>query len=376
MSDAPVLIVGGGIAGLAAANALAVRGYHAVVFEKTATPGDVDRGDVIHSSSLAFFDRWKALDVLREAHPLTIERFRILDGEGREIFSIDLRRELDPPAALTVLRHPDIERVLERAARRSGRVTVHRGVPVSDLLMRDGRVIGVSTKHGPFGGAFVVIADGAFSKIRDRHFGRRELLEYPVSFLNLRCRQIERFADSAYYVLSKRGVMIMVPLPGAEMRVGLMFARGERLRVPEAMDLVAARLSTFPRGSLEVIDATVYRLSRSLSDAFWIPGAALVGDAAHTTHPVGGQGMNMAFADAELLADSIAERGPCDDACVRYGRMRRREVAKILARTHAMGLLGNVDHPAYVRLREAALRGANEVSSLKRWVFRRIVDVR
>ena len=42
-------------------------------------------------------------------------------------------------------------------------------------------------------------------------------------------------------------------------------------------------------------------VTRSLAHSFWAPGVALVGDAAHTTHPAGATGMNLAISGAARL---------------------------------------------------------------------------
>ena len=63
MKNYDVLIIGGGVAGLATANALAHKGIRSIVIEKTKMPGEVDRGDVIHQSMIDSFGKWGILDL-------------------------------------------------------------------------------------------------------------------------------------------------------------------------------------------------------------------------------------------------------------------------------------------------------------------------
>lgn len=380
-----VAIVGGGVAGLAVANAFAFHRIPSVVIEKTPCPGEVDRGDVLHHSSVTLIKKWHIEDVLAKHGPLRITSFRILKDTGDELFHCDLSQDLEEETFLTVLKHPEIERFLEEGARRTGLVDVRRHETCIDLLTNDGSVVGVRTNRGEYHAALTVLANGARSDLRDRYFGRPSYYDYPVSFYNACFRQLPQYARSGYYVLGDSGVLIMVPLPQNEMRIGVQYHRGDAgqsISKAKALELIGARLRTLPLDSLEYVSSHVYRVFKSLSRRWSISGAVLAGDAAHTTHPAGGQGMNLAFQDADSLAELLADHGGLDssaareDACNQYGVQRCQEVRKVLRRTHVMGLMGGIRSRLFVRARECVLKCANRTQPLKRAVFRKIVEVR
>ena len=365
------------------ANALAARGISSTVFERTSTPGEIDRGDVIHHSILEIFRTWGVYELLKKYKPLEFSRFFVLNHEGSKLFSFDLSRDFKPPATFTVLRHPEIQRMLEEAAKKSGLVEVEHNSPCIDLLQERGRIVGIRTARGRVDAKFTVIANGTKSSVRDKYFSSREYHRYPVSFYNCRFNRVSEFNDAGYYILGKNGVMIAVPLPNNETRIGIQeydSTARERLSPKNIIRVISQRLQTLPTKSLELIDAHRYPLSKSLSRSFWIPGAALIGDAAHTTHPAGGQGMNLAFQDAEVLAQALAQTNgsncAVDKACEEYSQRRYNEVKKVLIRTHLMGLMSTIESPLFNCSREVLLRLANKSAPLKRVVFRRIVDVR
>jgi len=376
------VIAGGGVAGLAVANALARRGIRSVVLERRRAPGEIDRGDVIQDSVLPILERWNLGSRLDEYGPIQLRKFRMLNDRGQTLFAVDLDHDLPRAARLTLVTHPDLERLLERAALDTGMVSIRRETPCVDLLRERGRVVGARTEAGEVRSALTIIASGAQAPLRDKYFPGRRAHEYGYSFYNARVKLLPEYADAGYYVLGATGVMVMAPLPKGEMRIGIQFRRGngaEGISSRNFHEMVTRRFPAFPVDKLEFLAGHVYHLSRSLSHSLWIPGAVLVGDAGHTVHPAGGQGMNLAFQDAELLAETLGSAGDgpdqVDQACRIYSRRRRREVKRVLRVTHFMGRLGAIEQPLLVRAREALLRVCNRSKLFKKRFVQRVIDV-
>ena len=377
-----MVIAGGGVAGLALANALALRGIRSEVLEKRRAPGDIDRGDVIQDSVLPILRRWKLEDRLIAYRPIQLRMFRMLNDLGQTLFEADLEHDLDRAARLTLVTHPDLERILEQAATDSGLVTVRREMPCLDLIVEGGRVVGGRTEGGEIRAPLTVVASGSQAALRDQYFPRRSFHEYAFSFYNARVKLVPEFADAGTYILGRTGVMVMAPLPKGEMRIGIQFRRtngSEGISSRNFSQVVTRRFPSFPVDRLEFLGGHVYHLSKSLGRTLCIPGAVLVGDAAHTVHPVGGQGMNLAFQDAELLADLL---GPAqgradllDEATRLYSDRRRRQVKRVLHLTHVMGLIGSLESLPLIRAREMFLRLFNRTRLLKKLFVQRIIDV-
>lgn len=98
---------------------------------------------------------------------------------------------------------------------------------------------------------------------------------------------------------------------------------------------------------------------------------ALVGDAAHGVHPLAGQGVNLGFGDALVLAEILAARGPVDDAgspllLARYARRRQEPVAAMHAVTDGLTRLFGRREPWLAVLRNAGMGAVDRLPLLKR----------
>jgi 2-octaprenylphenol hydroxylase len=94
-----------------------------------------------------------------------------------------------------------------------------------------------------------------------------------------------------------------------------------------------------------------------------LPGAALVGDAAHTIHPLAGQGINLGLADVEVLAEELArslDRGLDPgrlDVLRRYQRRRKGDNLAMMAAMDGFKRLFEQDAPPLRWLRNSGMRG-------------------
>lgn len=115
----------------------------------------------------------------------------------------------------------------------------------------------------------------------------------------------------------------------------------------------------------------------SLSTAArWVgPGWALAGDAAHTVHPLAGQGLNLGLADAAGLAGVISGReywrGLGDEKMLRrYERARKAEVAAMAAVTDGLHGLFAQTRPPWQALRNWGMNGFARSGVVKNWLAR------
>lgn len=103
---------------------------------------------------------------------------------------------------------------------------------------------------------------------------------------------------------------------------------------------------------------------------------ALAGDAAHTVHPLSGQGLNLGLGDVAELASLIAKRdywrSVADDKLLRrYERSRKTESTLLANTTDGLQRLFSQSGGNWQTLRNLGMNGFEHSGPLKNWIARR-----
>ncbi|MBM3468762.1 MAG: 2-octaprenyl-6-methoxyphenyl hydroxylase [Alphaproteobacteria bacterium] len=124
-----------------------------------------------------------------------------------------------------------------------------------------------------------------------------------------------------------------------------------------------------------------YPLSAMIAKTIIDHRFAIVGDAAHTIHPVAGQGVNLGWRDVEVLAEvlkgakslglDIGTQSVLQD----YQRRRRLDTASVLALCDGMVRLFSNESKILSFLRNTGLGIVNQLPPLKRQLMRRAMGI-
>jgi 2-octaprenylphenol hydroxylase len=138
-------------------------------------------------------------------------------------------------------------------------------------------------------------------------------------------------------------------------------------------------------GVLGAVESCVRRaafpLRRIHAERYVAPRFALIGDAAHTVHPLAGQGVNLGFLDAAALAQVLGEAlaGGADvgDLAVlrRYERWRKGENLLMLAALDGFNRLFSNDSAPLGLLRRAGLTVVDHIGPVKNQFMRRALGI-
>lgn len=119
-----------------------------------------------------------------------------------------------------------------------------------------------------------------------------------------------------------------------------------------------------------------YPLSVLHAHRYTGPRLALIGDAAHAIHPIAGQGVNLGFRDAAVLAELIvrqAGRGldvGAADVLAQYAQWRRFDNLTMLAVTDGLNRLFKNTFPPLALARGLGMWGVSRLPPVKRFFMR------
>lgn len=175
-------------------------------------------------------------------------------------------------------------------------------------------------------------------------------------------------------------VLALLPLPGLHVSMVWSTHEAEAARLagldPEALCRAVRAAAGGELGGLRLVTPPrVFPLRRMSAARAVAHRVALVGDAAHVVHPLAGQGANLGFQDAKVLADVLASRTPGRDpgelALMRkYERARAEDILAMDATVHGLFSLFGADSAVARRARNAGLKLVDRMAVVKNLLMR------
>ncbi|MCU0804738.1 MAG: UbiH/UbiF family hydroxylase [Burkholderiales bacterium] len=381
-SDYDVVVVGAGLVGAGVAAALAGTALSIAIVERAPPPPESPAWDTriyaISPASVRFLESvgvWQALD------PARIQPVRRMDVSGdagsRVVFSA---YDAGVAALAHIVESGAIQRALwRRVGAQENAVLVCPARCAS--LERDGKRWRLGLEDGrSLSAGLVVGADGRDSWVRG-HAGIGATLEpYGDSGVVANFATERGHDGTAFQWFRADGILAYLPLPGNNVSVvwSTPEAHARELTALDP-DAFAARVAAAGNERLgrltPLTPAAAFPLAVMEVEHLAVNGLALVGDAAHAVHPLAGQGVNLGFGDARVLAALVREReifrAPGDPAVMRrYERARREDILAMRLVTHGLQRLFSLPGRLPAAVRNLGLNFTDEVGVLKNLLIR------
>jgi 2-octaprenyl-6-methoxyphenol hydroxylase len=391
--DFEVVIAGAGMVGSTLAAALGQAGIRVGLIEGrdlSQGVGPDGRASALALGTARILQRIGVWPLMEAWGVSPIHRIQVSDGESPWMAQL-CRETLQAPALGYVVENQITQKVLLQRIRECPSVTLFSPAQAQSFSPAADHIRVELAQEGSrqtLRAALLVIADGARSRLREQagiplsRWGYGQVCIVSTLTHEHPHRQVayERFQVSGPFAIlptsdpHRSCVVWTVRQADRDRLMGLSEAEFLQAIRPCFGSQLGALLAASPRAC--------YEPQRAHAQTYIGSRLALVGDAAHTTHPLGGQGANLGMRDVAALAALLIEakltgQDPGDPALLQaYERCRRPENALVLFATDAANrLFSNRSWPLLV-LRRLGLWGLEVLPLLKPALMRQAMGIR
>ena len=390
-----VIIVGGGLVGGTLGVALAQQGFKVIVLDRE-SPEDLLKSDLdgrttaVAYGSKLIFDRLHIWPKVEHAAEPILD-IRVFEKDSPWAVYYDHRDVGPDPMGYIVENRTLRQGIFQRARELSDNLTwrapaevlqSERHLETATIHLEDGHVL-----KAPL----IIGAEGRLSPLRDEAGIKTLQWRYNQSALIAHVRHEKPHEGRAWEIFQAQGPFAILPLRTCPMtgafRSGIVWT-GSPEDINRLLDLNDVKISEelqeiFPfYGTLEVSGKRwSYPLSAMVAKHTVDHRLAIVGDAAHTVHPVAGQGVNLGWRDAQILSEvlkkakdlglDIGSKSILSD----YQRRRRIDTASILAMSDGMVRLFSNKSSILSFMRNTGLGIVNQIPPLKRRLIRKAMGI-
>lgn len=369
-----VLIVGGGLTGAALTLALENSGFETLMLEARAfhatAESDFDARTLALSGAsvqiLTMLNVWPML----KKQATAIEQIHVSE-KNRFGHAIIQRGQRQPLGYVVEMQH--VQHALQ------GLLDVRSVLAPAKLVSLDleCRKAVVETHQGQMAiqAKLIVAADGANSLVRQLTGLQAKIKDYRQQALVTNIGLARTHRQCAYERFTPSGPLALLPMDG--LRAALIWslspeeAEQKILMTDQAFLKALHEAFGYRLGRLmKVGQRTLYPLKQVITTTQVSWPLVFIGNAAHTLHPVAGQGFNLGLRDVALLAQSIIQDGLTPEMLEGYQKGREHDQRAITYFTNGLVELFNCPFPGLGCMRSAGLTALDQAPALKKMLVR------
>ena len=392
--DSDIIIVGGGLNGSLMAIAAANIGFSTIVLDSKDNEASAEnrfdgRSYALALSSVRLLKNLNIFkDIIDKSQPIL--DIKILDGklvQGPSQFSLHFdNNEIHDGPMGQMVEDRFIRKALFTKINKNEQIDYKFNSKVTEHKKQSG-YISVTLDNGKkLDTKLLVGADGRNSELANRAEIKKSGWKYNQSALVC---AIEHEADHngvAWQYFMPSGPLAVLPMTGKRSCI-VWTEQNANAKAINLFDetrytkILAARLGNF-LGKFKIIgDRHTYPLELSIADQFIDERLALIGDAAHSVHPIAGQGLNAGFKDIAALAHIIQDaRNRGEDlgslgVLKRYEEWRRFDSAQLAYSTDLFNKLFSNENEALRLARNIGLKLLDSIPVAKRNIIKEAAGI-
>ena len=321
MKSYDVIVIGGGMVGLTVALSLSKEGFCVAVVEarKITKKPIIDalekRVCAINEASRCLLQHLGVWQEIVESRFASYDQMYVWDQNSTAQLKLKAI-EYSLPELGSIVENDLIIAALKNAIEQSS-VDVFEKVTITKVLQADDESLLYLSNHNKIQARLIIGADGASSFTRKAFKISHGEAKYHQHAIVATLKTEFPHNDTAYQRFLCNGVLAFLPLSESH-RCSMVYSV-DSTKVEMLMSLPNCELESaltealsHQLGNVELLTQRIsFELVERHAESYYKNGVVLLGDAAHTIHPLAGQGVNLGFADVEAFVKTSLKAKSC-----------------------------------------------------------------
>ena len=306
-----VLIVGSGLVGLVAAHCLSSLNYKVILVDKknlisSETSLKDTRTVAISEGSKIFLENLSLWSFL-ESYAEPIKNINVYDrsSQNKIIFSNQIKNK----KLGYVIENKEFSKILINQLKKFKNTKIHYGFNVVNAELND-RNTRAFSNNSIINSKIIIAADGKNSQIKKIVGNKTFKKNYNESALVLSIVHEKKLNNSAYEVFYKTGPLAILPMksPKGFFQSTIIWSNDDtflkkltNLENIFMKNFIEEKIGNIVGRVAKINSSQIFPLSAHINDSFFNKRLIYVGDAAHSIHPIAGQGWNLGVNDVKNL---------------------------------------------------------------------------
>jgi len=306
-----VLIVGSGLVGLVTAHCLSSLNYKVIL---------VDKKNFINSKNLINDTRTVAVSEGSKIFLESLSLWGFLKNYSEPIKTINVydrsssnkiifNNKIKNKKLGYVIENKKFIKILVNQLKKFKNTKVHYGFNLIDIKQNDKNSTAISN-NTIINAKMIIAADGKNSQIKKIVGNKTFKINYNESALVLNIVHEKKLNNTAYEIFYKTGPLAILPMssPNEFFKSTIIWSNNDKF-LKKLISLENIFIKSFMEekigeivgGITKINSSQIFSLSAHINDSFFNKRLIYVGDAAHSIHPIAGQGWNLGVNDVRNL---------------------------------------------------------------------------
>lgn len=349
-----ITIIGGGLIGLFLAPILAKLNFKVALVdkEKIAQKTNIENDSRTIAISLGtklFLEKygiWKKIS--RYAEP--INQIEVLNRESNSNIFFNNNNDSKSPMGF-IVENKIIKKILIEKIKSTKNINIFDSTEIDNIVLNSNSIL-VNSVNNIIESKLVIAADGKNSFIKSLYKFPSYNIKYNQAALVTNIQHSKNHKNTAFEIFLPNGPLAMLPMKSFKKNIyksSLIWTENistinkmKKMELNSVKDLIEGNIYKYLGKVLKIDSFKMFPLSAHVCRKFYNKRIVLVGDSAHSIHPIAGQGWNLGMRDVKYLVETLYESKKFGldigslEILKKYNNNRFADVSSMLFITHSL----------------------------------------